>query len=322
MYRHASESLIIHLARRSIEKFKELFPDEEPFIKILCLRDRRLISEYKSGKRNWRKIEVIGSDADVITLNDPVVEKTQKIKTVTRDFFKKNENVTNQVTRGKNTKRRAINERSKHIINVNEPDLTYIERVSEKEVYVDDLSIMLQTEIHTTELNSRYDFISLNKESLSLETFDTNLEANQSVLIKSTSTLSEALCEVKKTLLEFNSNADKLREKNIECDSMRKALKTLELSIQTHTDSEQKVMERVRKVLNTTETSFELAEKYVKLQEKLNLLKKNIKKYTSPEELHWDDLVKEKGYILAIQDLIHFWWDLSEGYSYSDYDSD
>jgi hypothetical protein len=321
-YRSASDSLILYLAKKSIEKFKELFPDEEPFIKILCLRDKKLISEYKSGKRSWRKIEVTGENADVVDIKGPVVEKRKITTTRTREFFEGGENVTNRVGRGKNTRRTAMNTKSKHIVDVREPDLTYVDRFIEKEVAVDDLSIMLQTEINTNECNNRYDYISIDRSYANIETVDTGLEIGQSVFIDTTKSLSESFNKVKQTIIEFKSKMADLGNKTTECESLKQSLNELELKVMGRAEVENKTMERVRKILNTTESSVEIAEKYVKLQEKLNQLKKQLSKYTTPDELNWSKTVKEKGFVLAIQDLVHFWWDLSGDGPDSDYDND
>jgi hypothetical protein len=312
MYRQASESLIVYLAKKSIAKFKELFPNEEPFIKIICLRDKRLSEEYKSGKRSWRKLEITGkNESDVVELKGPVTEKIQKIKTKTRKFFQHGSNITDKISRGKNTKLRATNVKTKEIVNVNEPDVTFTESVIERDVFVDDLSVMLQAEVHTQDCEHRYDYIQVGRQCLTVDVIDTNLPIGQSVVVKSSDNLSELLSLARVALQSFEDNVKNLDNRTKECNLLRENLQILESKLSSRSESDEKKMERIHKVLNTTETSVEIAEKYVKLQEKLNILKKSTRKYTVPEELEWPKLIKEKGFILALVDLVHFWWDLS-----------
>jgi hypothetical protein len=300
--RSANDSLILYLAKKSIEKFKELFPDEEPFVKIVCLRDKRLSQEYKSGKRSWRKIDVTGVNSDVIDIVENPTQTKAMRRTITRDFYQDGSLVTNNISRGSKTKRTATEEKTGRIVMVKEPDLTFVERETEVEIDINQIDIMVQSEINTTQLDARYDYIWLDRTEIKLETIDSSIENGDGVLIKECSGISEAYSSLLKAVSVHKTLISKLDESEKIRSQLLKSCEEVEQKLKPGPN-----FSKIQQVLKTTESAEELADKYLKLQEKLNILKKTIRRYTIPEELQWSSLVKEHGFIMSIPHLIHFW---------------
>jgi hypothetical protein len=294
------------LAKKSIEKFKEMFPDEEPFIKIVCLRDKRLIQEYKSGKRHWRKVDISGQQPDIVEILESPTQKKAIRRTIKRDFYQNGSIVSNTISRGKKTTRVATEEKTGRVVMVRDPDLTFVERETEIEIDINQVDIMVQSEINTVLCDARYDYIWLDKTEMRLETIDSSIESGNGVFIKNGDGVSEAYSSLLKAVADHREIIEQLDESKKERSELLKTCEELELKIRPSS-----VMEKIQKVLNTTETAEELADKYLKLQEKLNLMKKQLKKYTIPDELQWSSIVKEHGFIMSIPHLVHFWYDLS-----------
>jgi hypothetical protein len=330
--RRANDSMILYLARESIKKFKELFPSEEPFLKIICLRDRRLVESFKSGNPSWRKLEITqGGETKSIILNDPS-EDVAIVKTHSKEFKKEGINKTESINRGSRSNRRARHETTGKVIKTSEPDLTYTERVETREVPINEVDVLMQSEIICDPLDTRLDYIHVSKHSFNIDEISCSLKPLEGVFIQSVSTLGEAFSRLESTINNYKSlvssidaNKEQLGHDESTILGLRAQVKTLSHtviegkmmieSLQMSKDklSESKIdISKIQQRLGTTNSAEELANKYVMLQEKLNVIKKSLNKYTKVDELGWTNLIKQHGFILAIPYLVDFWYDQAE----------
>lgn len=92
-----------------------------------------------------------------------------------------------------------------------------------------------------------------------------------------------------------------------ECDDTSKKLSELE---RKSNEEEQKILEKLSRIIGKKPTVAEIIGKYSDIQEKLNMIKQEITpiclKYS---KLKLNDLVKEKGFILSIPSIIRFFRD-------------
>lgn len=324
--------MILYLARESIKKFKELFPDEEPFLKIICLRDKKLVESHKSDNPSWRRLEITqGGEKKSIVLDNPS-EDVAIIKTHTKEFKKEGVNKTENINRGLRSNRRAKHETTGRIIKTSDPDLTYTERIETREVPINEIDILMQSEVICDPLDTRLDYIHISRHTFDVDEISCSLNPLEGVFIKSASTLGEAFSKLESTVEDYKSLVNKL-EANVEVTAvnestilgLRAQVKTLshtviegKMMIETLQQSKEKLSEskidikKIQQRLGTTSSAEELASKYVVLQEKLNSVKKSLNKYTMVEELEWSKLIKQHGFILAIPHLVDFWYDQVE----------
>jgi hypothetical protein len=316
----SSDSLILYLARKSIDQFKLLFPDEEPFIKIICLRDKRLQAEYKSGRRSWRKIDIIGTSGkeEIELVGTPRIN-TQLINTEKKVFHRDGENVTSQINRKKGKSIHAINESTGKKERVYK-ELTYTTKSTMKEIPTEELNVMVQSEIHTDDLDSRYDFIQVgHQEMYKTDTIDAHFKT-KGLIIPHCEHIVEMVSSISEVLPRIEADS---RDTELLINKMRELKKTLREHQQRIQEIEIKPNSNP-KVFQTDVGVEEMSAKYILLQEKLKKVKDSIKKYTEPEELHWDDLVKKQGFVLSLIDLVKFWHTESDMYNdeYDDEDDD
>jgi hypothetical protein len=305
--RSANDSLILYLAKKSIEKFKELFPDEEPFIKIVCLRDKRLTQEYKSGLRSWRKMDITGEKADIVNISETPTQVKAIKRSVNRDFYQSGSIVTNTLSRGVRSKKTATEEKTGRVVMIKDPDLTFIERQTEVEIDINQITVMAQSEVNTSSCDARYDYIWLDKTELKLETIDSSIESGDGVLVRGANNVSEAYSSLLKAVNSHKELISNLVKTEGDKQALLRTCEDMELKIAKPSPS----ISRIQRVLNTTETAEELSDKYLKLQEKLNMMKKQLRRYTVPEELQWESLVKKHVFIMSIPHLVHFWYGLT-----------
>jgi len=288
-----SDRFLLFLVKRSIREFKEFFPNEEPFIKIICLRDKRLQTEIKADNISWRSTKIYDSNSITTNLHDNKLKLTIEKKEIEKseEFIKTT--ITKKVQDKESIKGETKIETkvtlnkipSKYNRRSNTDTNKIKERIIKKtitnhEEVIEETPMNIQVEIVKDNLEHRGHFIQFNKTK-------TLLEINDSTV--------DTINKIKNSLIVQGDNF-RLNEESI--DSIISNIKQDELN---------ECRDIIKSNINEPKTVREIVLSYINTQRKLNELKSRLTRFTYGFD-QWDFLVKSKGFILSIDDLVRFWW--------------
>lgn len=286
--------MILFLAHEAIQKFKKMFPDEEPFIKITCLRDRRLIEEMKSGKSDWRKLDII-ENGEVKKQEDlpkaRVKIKKKKVKKLVV-FDSSGTEVPNNVRQSHSKRNHTGVDQHGNSHKISQEEYVISVKDEEYEIPENQIDVYAQAEIVTDPCETRLDFISIDNWC--------NLYGNISESVDTTLPPMETLV----------SNFETTREGLMKYSQKILNRKSVETETETKEDKE-----LLRKAANMKIDPNVALKKYMDIQEKLNKIKRQLKPFTDVEELKWSELTNKHGFICAIPHLVRFWYEMSPDYN-------
>jgi hypothetical protein len=326
-----SNRFLLSLVHNSIDQFKNLFPNEDPFIKIICMRDRRLMAELKSNNKEWRSVKLMNNKNDVIDLVK--LDETHKFKRITKEvatekkykvlidedkletkisipFTKKDlKSKGNDVVMKRNRKW------GNKIIETRE----VIEKITTHEIEDINNDIMaVQVEIMVEDLQNRSSFITshvIQSQLVITQKFVDTVDEIKNMIVVKGKDFQLTEDNVEKLINDCLKIKEELKDSTTQVESFMvdNCAQTIisEVKKEDHIES---VQAKLKKYLKTDKTVDEIVDSYIEIQRKLNVLRKNIHKYTEDYELEWKEKLKEKGFILALEDLVHYYWDLTVDY--------
>lgn len=315
--RFHNSKIILSLINTSYDKFKEKYPNEEPFWKISCFKkiNRRKMANESDLKMNWRQIETTNESRDkpVVTevkeskltkeIRVRTINKQQEVRVWEQDGFKDK-----RITRGKPV---VANE----TITITHSDETFISKAESIDV---DINMKYDDPSFIT-IHKLSDEIKVIEEKIALwgKDFDGTIITNLDV---SNIGLSAVIESHKRDLINLKNRVIELENKNGEY------LALIMKYQQEKDDQKNNVInfDRLNKVIRKNWTIGEVITKYAETQEKLNEAKTSVtntlKKHT---KLDIDGLYKKHGFIGSFKHVVQYFdsqYDSSDEYDGSDID--
>jgi hypothetical protein len=291
-----TDKFLLYLIKRSISQFKELFPEEEPYIKVICMRDKRLTKDRIDKNESWRSTIVKNyDDVELLKDDDKIKLRTLKRTKLIHEEKIKITNVTEDVNSVSSTQSIKTD---KENVRYERPRLTKQmkkdglksyrrERITEEheETYektIDIAPLNIQVEIIKDDPAYKGHFIKCKTTEHNLSITDTSVDS-----IKPLSNI--VVCQNQ----EFFPTEEQLSK----------------LIEQTTLDELKECSMMIKENFKRDMTVKEVMLKYIENQKRLNNLQSQIQKYTYGFR-DWEKIKAEKGFVLSLVDLVHFWWNL------------
>jgi hypothetical protein len=294
------DSQILLIVKNAIYQFKKLFPKEEPYIKVQCLRFKRKNEYNGSEKSSWRSIKQIhdGELVSIIEGKDSYEIQTESVKSLTKE-----RKVNIEMSHGRARIRDLSKiEKISHGI-TNNKIIEFVGEIKDFELGPTELSKMLivkETKCEDVKVTEMEDF------RMSTEIIMNELKEETHFIHLKTDAAKMSVSD--QTVLTIKP----LENKVLISDSCIEFNDSDIVKILNELKTESKPSDEFNKIFNSRYSTKELIQRYIDVQKKLNKLRGRIDMYTKPDDLKWNESVKSKGFILAIEDLVHFWWDLNE----------
>jgi hypothetical protein len=336
-----TDDFLLYLVHSSIGKFKDRYPDEEPYIKIQCLRtigrsDKDFNwreTKYTSFRHNKTEIEF--DDRKEIT----TIKEEKKVKMTTTKRVKRRQGESDEVV-----SRRAIQTSGTTIEDVVETRTKVIEVKHSEDMHVaiEIIDDELDNQIHAIRIDTKYEKIQkdaimslephqdkviiyneskqiVEDENYLMKTLNASLSSERKM-----SDLSERLTENENKFIEMKNqfeNLDILIKENSDLKTELKKyrdLKDLESSVS--------LIDKINKSFGKNIPVFEIIEKYYELQVKLNKLKKSLEFYIRPLSQRFKDeyykTVQDNGTLLSALYLIKHYHDICDSDDDMEFEND
>jgi hypothetical protein len=318
-FKHLDENILMFLIKESVDRFTKMFPNEDPFIKILVIRNKNRL------EKNWRKIDYIDNGVrDVIEIKEETRYK-KRTKRVKRTYERRAKAKMDEPIEV--TQRRL--DRAEHKI-VKE-ELKDIYEKEEEVPIVEKFNACV--EFHPEPLENEHQFIHVERNkhvipggNLYEENIVTSLKLNSGTFISrprrgDMSTREEVIG----SMVEASKGCD--LEEELKISESKVNLEIIKVG-----DLERKLLEEVRKSKQLRDTKAEIESKlsekfgslsmedaamnYINLQIKLNNLKKQLDRFKpmyndemkdNPKS-NWESLIKEHGFINSIPIIMKFFY--------------
>jgi hypothetical protein len=302
---------LLFIYHNALREFKKLYPNESPYVKIQCLRHRRYISS-KTETPSWRTIKQITSKGELLKVTE-VNDDIQVIKTriITNTQEKKMSVIYDNDK--KSIRDMTKIEKKNHGISVTKPVIiTNPVDSNDKFIRPNELSRKVITVEKTSEIK-KFNYFDVLDEEVTLGSeilTDELVEETHFIHIRNLKNEAVLTDDSIKTVEKLNKKV--LLSEN-KFDFNNSDIVTI-LNDLKKSDKEDSEIEKAKfnKIFNSNYSTKELLQRYIDVQKKLNILRSKLTYYTTDKDLNWDGSIKVKGFILAIEDLVKYWWNQRE----------
>jgi hypothetical protein len=312
-----SYEMVEFLFRKSYCEFKGFFPNEEPFIKVLCCRKRRF--DRPELKRPWRKTVVTDDKVESIDM-DPIEE------TVYRDRWISKKQSINVSKYKKDLDPNYVNntihqaERENRYDKISEKVIA--DRVIERKVQCDEFEAEIT--IHS-QIPSNDNLMLIRNQDIYIMTQIESLQkmTSEAVCIEATNItgrleqINEIFEGIKKKKEEIESFKKSVEEERriltsiienltTETEDLKKEIKQQSVTLAGSSERFESLQKRISKMIGGGKTIEEICDGYFSIMKKLNDVKAFIPKYLIDHDIIFDmeSSIKERGFVLSLMELL------------------
>jgi hypothetical protein len=313
-----TDDFLLYLYHSAVAKFRSKYPNEEPFIKIQCLR--RL--GRADANHNWRETKYISykHNKTEIELNKetPFIEKKYKnVERTTTKKIKRKHNDTDEIVLRRSTQATGVS--YDNIISV-ETKRVEIKESEDMDVDVEIIDDVLDKEIHFIKVNTKFerfeqdsilslephhDKVIIHNKTSDDETYISDILKKSLTSEEEIKQLKDNVSITKQTLLEEQQKMSKILD---EINEKR--------TYKVNEDENVKLSDKIKKAFSENIPIATIVDKYIELQTKLNKLKKLVDPYVKPlgptfKQNYYKSL-KDNGFLLSTVFLIKHYHDICD----------